>query len=103
MSVAPVTNTVIAPQATFVWPVRGQLAAGSEYALIVYTFAGLSANEYTLTIAPRAVLAGAPDAASHAHLQPMVFTPRHVAELATIGVIIQPDERHPARQPRDAR
>ena len=101
MSVAPVTNTVIAPQATFVWPVRGQLAAGSEYALIVYTFVGLSANEYTLTIAPRAVLAGAPDTASHAHLQPMVFTPRHVAELAAIGVIVQASERNLPAQPPD--
>ena len=98
MSVAPVTNTVIAPQTTFVWPVRGQLVAGSEYALIVYTFTGLSANEYMLTVTPRAVLTGAPDTASHARLQPMIFTRRHVAELAAIGVIVQASERYPPTQ-----
>lgn len=102
MSVVPVTNTVIAPQTPFVWPVRGQLVAGAEYVLIVYTFTGLSANEYTVTIAPRALLAGAPDAASHARLQPMVFTPRHVAELATIGIIVQASEQAPPTQAPDA-
>lgn len=100
MSVASVTNTVIAPQTTFVWPVRGQFVAGSEYVLIVYTFTGLSANEYTLTVTPRALLAGAPDTASLARPQPMEFTPRHVAELAAIGVIVEASERSlPAQRP----
>ena len=101
MSVAPVTNTVIAPQATFVWPVRGQLVAGSEYVLIVYTFTGLSANEYTLTVTPRALLASAPDAAPYTHLRPIAFTPRHVADLAAIGVNVQASERNLPAQPPD--
>ncbi|MCS7062423.1 MAG: hypothetical protein RMN25_14870, partial [Anaerolineae bacterium] len=77
------------PGPVFTWPLRGQLANGSEYMLIVYTLGPTSTNEYRLTITPRPLSTWVTQALPAASLQPMTFSPKHIAESAALGIRIE--------------